>query len=100
MFKVNNKKSRTGSLTFLLLTLNIFNTLFSVAIVDVEQVNVSCDVVNFNTLILTGKLSLSPENLWFSGVFRGYKMGTLTIHEFQKVFFGLCMDNLEREKLA
>ena len=58
MFKVNNKKSRTASVTFLLLTLNIFDTLFSVAIVDFEQVNVSCDAVNFNTLILTGKLSL------------------------------------------
>ena len=46
MFKVNNKDTRTKSLTidiavvFLLLTLNIFQTFSSVAIVDFEIVNV------------------------------------------------------------
>ena len=36
MFKVNNKNT---TLVFLLLTLNIFHTFFSVSIVDFEQVN-------------------------------------------------------------
>ena len=37
MFKVNNKKIKTTSLVFLLLTLNIFNTFSNVSIVDLEQ---------------------------------------------------------------
>ena len=44
MFKVNIKNIRTTSdvvLVFLMLTLNIFHTFFSVSLVDFEQVNVS-----------------------------------------------------------
>ena len=42
MFKVNNKDTRTtplASLWYLLLTLNIFHTLFQCSIVNSEQVN-------------------------------------------------------------
>ena len=48
MFKVNNKDTRTTPgvvLVSLLLTLNIFHTLFSVSIVDFEQVNADWDDV-------------------------------------------------------
>ena len=44
MFKVNIKNIRKTSdvvLVFLMLTLNIFHTFFSVSLVDFEQVNVS-----------------------------------------------------------
>ena len=44
MFKVNIKNIRTTSdvvLVFLMLTLNIFHTFFSVSLVDFEEVNVS-----------------------------------------------------------
>ena len=41
MFKVNNEKTKTASLVFLLITLNIFHTFFSASIVDFEQVNFS-----------------------------------------------------------
>ena len=40
MFKADNKNTNVV-LVFLLLTLNIFHTFFSVYIVDFEQVNVS-----------------------------------------------------------
>ena len=46
MLKVNNKDTRTASITstFLLLTLTYFRPFSSVSIVDFEQVNVSWDV--------------------------------------------------------
>ena len=48
----------------------------------------TADLVTFTEEILNGKLHflcfvfsrprrINPENLWFYGVFRGYKMGTL-----------------------
>ena len=48
----------------------------------------TADLVTFTEEILNGKLHflcclfsrprrINPENLWFSGVFRGYKMGPL-----------------------
>ena len=41
MFKVNNKDATSNAvLVYLLLTLNIFHTIFSVCIVDFEQLNV------------------------------------------------------------
>ena len=49
MFKVNIKNTGKTSLTLekgvLLLTLNIFNTFFSVSIVDFQKVNISWDII-------------------------------------------------------
>ena len=51
LFKVNKKNptrmALDVSLIFLLLTLNIFHTFYSVSIVGFEQVNVSWDVLFF-----------------------------------------------------
>ena len=41
MFKINNKYTYDVVLVFLLVTLNIFHSFFSVSIVDFEEVNIS-----------------------------------------------------------
>ena len=41
MFKINNKYTYDVVLVFLLVTLNIFDSFFSVSIVDFEEVNIS-----------------------------------------------------------
>ena len=65
MFKVNNKNYKNNVndvlLVFLLLTLNVFHTFFSVSIVDFKQVNVNWVTKDFFS-ILTVKSSTFKTN--------------------------------------
>ena len=55
MFKINNRDTRTTSLTYLFSTLNIFYTFFSVSIFEFKQVNLFAGLKtirrNFSLLI-------------------------------------------------
>ena len=79
--KVNNKDTRTTSET-ILLTLIRFIHFSGVSTVDFEQevINNWVTLFLFNTFLANFLILYSlktPENLWFLGVFRGYKTAIL-----------------------